>query len=585
MNKWLRALGIVVLVIIIIYGVIAINLYSSVGRFPTGATRPAPAIKTLIWPTIGYPELVAPGSAMNAELYLPGATAGGSLTATLKPVRPELSGLAYALNADASTTGTSERWPRGTRFGGRTVLRVRFTVPAQAVPELYDLSVTRTVGGRQVSDMQPHAVSIAQPGQGKAFTFVSLSDIHVHQRNISRFMTPQSNKGITPDGTPVFFERAIDQVNLLRPDFAVMLGDYVRAQSYAGEYKPEFANFYKSLARFRVPVFMVPGNHDVYWNGVNGAEVYEENIGPLFYSFDAGDAHFTAVNTNQWSAQDRKMMEKFGTFVYPRKWQGQVLGAPDERKPKTYLGQLAWIRDDLAAHQAAATRFMLMHHDPYRPNGKAVAWRNERFAGLFTLGGGGSGSTALKELAARYRVAYTLTGHWHSDYIGRIPWLDHQGYASFVNQTMVTYDEGGMKDSYPGYRSWDVNGKDVTGYTYLDTFHSVPIYDGSVLNGMTDLDRLDRLAMTLARGLPGPGGSAFYLDNYLGEAMDARGLIGIFPAAGSHKVANGELYQAVPLPSNPAFELLYIKTRVGAGVPGPNATTPGDPARVIVTVE
>ena len=85
MNKWLRALGIVVLVIIIIYGVIAINLYSSVGRFPTGATRPAPAIKTLIWPTIGYPELVAPGSAMNAELYLPGATAGGSLTATLKP--------------------------------------------------------------------------------------------------------------------------------------------------------------------------------------------------------------------------------------------------------------------------------------------------------------------------------------------------------------------------------------------------------------------------------------------------------------------------------------------------------------------
>ena len=584
MNKWLRAVGIVVLVIIIIYGIIAINLYSSVGRFPTGFPRPAPAIKSLVWPTIGYPELVAPGSEMSAEVYLPRVSGrSGTFTAILKPVRPELAGLEYSMGAQAYAVGASEHWPKGTRFGEADVWRIRFALPPRAVPELYDLTVTAALGGGQVTDTQPHAVSVTHAGADKAFTFVSLADIHVHQRNISGFMTPQSNKGIAPDGTPVFFERAIEEVNLLRPDFVVMLGDYVRAQTYAGEYQPEFANFYKSLARFRVPVFMVAGNHDAYYNEVDGVRVYEENIGPLFYSFDAGTAHFTAVNTNQWPARDRMMMEKFNLFVYPRKWQGQVAVATDERKPETYRGQLAWLRDDLAAHQGSSVRFMFMHHDPFRPKGKAVAWRNERFGALYTLGGGGLGSTALKELSAKYRVGYVMTGHWHSDYIDRIPWIDRDGFASFVNQTMVTYDEGGMKDSYPGYRTWNVQGKEVTDYTYLDTFHSVPLYDGSVLNGMTDLDRLDRPAISLARGLGAP--SAFYVDSYLGEAMEVRGLTGVFPARSAHKVANGELYQAVPLPSNPSLELLYIRARVGAGVPGTDSATPGDPAKVIVTVD
>jgi 3',5'-cyclic AMP phosphodiesterase CpdA len=585
MNKWLRALAIVLMVIIVIYGVIAINLYSSVGRFPTKVPRPPGHITSLIWPTIGFPELVNAGSPVQAEFLDDGTAKSPTFTATLRPVRAELRGLAYTLGASALTKGTSRYWPVGTRHARQQVWRPSFTLPEAAVPELYDLTIDADIGGRHVSDAQPHAVSVLPPGQHKDFTFVSLSDIHVHQRNISGALTPQSNKGIAPDGTPVFFEKAIDQVNLLRPDFAVMLGDYVRAQRYAGEYQPEFANFYKALSRFEVPVFIVAGNHDVYFNEVDGAKVYEENIGPLHYSFDAGEAHFTAVNTNQWPASDRIVMEKFGTFVYPRKWQGQVLGAADERKTAEYRSQLAWIRDDLARHQGAAARFMLMHHDPYRPNGKAIAWKNERFGAAFTLGGGGLGSTALKELASMYRVGYVLTGHWHSDYVGSIPWTTHSGDAVFANQTMVTFDEGGMKDSYPGYRMWSVQGGSVSGYTYLDDYHSIPLYDGSSLNGMTDLDRLDRPAISVARGMGMQPVPAFYLDSYLGVPIEARGIVGAFPARSTYKVTNGEIYQRVPMPGYSGLEVLYIKATAPAGKPGSSAGTPGEASRTLVIVE
>jgi 3',5'-cyclic AMP phosphodiesterase CpdA len=577
--RWLRALGIVALILIVIYGILAINLYSSVGRFPSDYPNPPPHIKNIIWPTIGYPEMLRPGAEMSAEVMLPGGrTPPLELTASLTPARSELQGLSYAIKPSKVSFGPSERWPRGTAHGRDSAWLLKFAVPAGAVPELYDLTINARLADRTVTDSQHNSVAITAPGREKSYSFVSLSDIHVHRRGISSVYEDQSDEGIALDGRPVFFERAIDQVNLLRPDFAVILGDCVRAQHAPGDYQVEFAHFYEALDRFQVPVFMVAGNHDSYVNEVDGATVWQQNIGPLFYSFDAGEAHFTAVNTSQWPRDDRIVMEKLGFLVYPRKWQGQVLLATDERKPETYTGQLAWIRNDLEQHSAARPRFIMMHHDPYRPNGRAISWKNERFAGVFTLGGGGVGSTALKELAAKYRVDYALTGHLHSDYVGSEAWSNKADKTTYANQTMVTYDTGGMQDSYPGYRVWKLRDDAVWSFTYLDGVHSVPLYDGSVLDGQTDMDHLDRLAMTSTSTPEG-----FTLSSYLGEAMDARGLVGVFPA-GSATAAGGRVYQKVALPSDPARELVYIEATAPAGTPGKNSTTPGTASTTSVTV-
>lgn len=579
--RWLRAVGIFILVVIALYGVIAINVYSSVGKFPSDEALPPAHINEIVWPTIGFPELLQQGSEMSVELDLASAaTAASTVTATLTPARAELDGLSYTLGARTVVAGPSQHWPRGTAHGSGSVLLAKFALPADVVPELYDLSVEVDFGASRETDRQDNAVSVIAPHRSGDFRFISLTDVHVHERNISGFMAPVSDKGVSPDGTPVFFQRAIDQVNLIRPDFVVMMGDYVSGQRRPGEYTTEFEMLYEQLPRFQVPVFMAAGNHDQYVNGVNGAIVFEQNIGPLHYSFDVDNNHFTVVNTSQWSASDRTVMSKFfGLFNYPRKWQGQVLSAVDERKPESYRAQLAWVRDDIIAHGESAHRFMVMHHDPFRPNGKAGAWKNQRFGLVITLGGSGKGSTALKRLAWRYNVDFFITGHWHSDYVGRAGWLDRTGSTGYVNQTMVGFDEGGMQDKYPGYRLWSVEGPAVLGYTYMDGYHSMPFYDGSSLDGDTDLDALDRAALTYRRTEGG-----FSLGSYLGIQLDIKGLIGVFPTSPQYELSSGAAYRAVPLPKDPSRTLLYVQALVGPGVPGADATTVGDQAVTDIVV-
>jgi hypothetical protein len=255
-----------------------------------------------------------------------------------------------------------------------------------------------------------------------------------------------------------------------------------------------------------------------------------------------------------------------------------VLGATDERKPETYVGELAWIKRDLARHPDDQPTFMMMHHDPFRPNGKAISWKNERFAGVYTLGGGGVGSTALKTLASRYTVDYVLTGHLHSDYVGSRLWANRRGSTAYVNQTMVYFDEGGEKDSYPGYRLWSVRNGTASGYTYLDDFHSMPLYDGSNLKGLTDLSKLHTQALSGTRTQKG-----FSVSSYLGVSVPVRGLIGVFPA-GSKSAPGATAYQSVPLPADPTKVLLYLSTAVPAGKPGPDPSTPGTPANAAITV-
>jgi hypothetical protein len=386
----------------------------------------------------------------------------------------------------------------------------------------------------------------------------------------------------------VFFENAIKQVNLIRPDFVILLGDFVYAQHARGEYQVEFENFYHALSEFEVPVFLVPGNHDQYINEVDGARIWEESLGPLYYSFDVAGCHFTAVNTYQWPNGDRIVMSKLGLFVYPRKWQGQALDARNENDERSYVGQLAWIRDDLAAHRGSRLRVMLMHHDPYRPGGTGeLSWKDERFAGVYTLGGGGKGRTALMRLASLYNVAYTFTGHVHSDDVGSEKWADGSGRTVYANQTCVYFDEGGVQEKYPGYRLVEVSGGKVKSIVYLNNKSSIPFYDGSVPNGKTDLDSLDRPAVSATRRNSGvkPGQAGWEVKNYLAMPMVLDGLV--MEAARSsagYAVSAGKVYRSVNVPGSSRV-LLYIRTSIDNGVPGKHAGNPGTPAVNEVTLQ
>jgi len=568
-------------------------LHSPFFRYPSDGEYPPPRINELIWPTIGYPAMVMPGEELTLELDLwTGEESSqeevSGWHAYLSPSRNDLDGLVYELELEDARTGSSERWPyRSAEGRSEEVWHASFRIPQDAVPELYDLNVEVDVGEEHVGDFQPHAVGVTQDTDGD-FTFITLSDIHVHERDNSTLFATQTNKGISEFGDPIFLEEAIRQVNLIRPDFVLMLGDFIRGQRRPGELLSEYERFYETLLQLGVPAFLLPGNHDGYVNEIDGLRWFENNIGPLYYSFDVDDCHFTCLNTYEWPEDDRLVMNKL-LYMEPRKWQGQVLGAEDERDPSTYYGQLAWLNEDLAANRGADLEMVALHHDPYTPDGKGFSYSNVVYGLVYVSAGGGQGKQALLDTVSRHGVDAVFGGHRHTDEIAWVPREDGAGETMYSCQTCVYFDHGGESDHYPGYRLVEVEDGEITSYAYLDGVSSYPFYDGSVPGGITDLEDLEipslDVEVTQTR-LEGEPYIVLEVENYLATAMELEGIMVEAPAPPpeGYKVTGGELYRSVEMPSKPGRVLLCLKTKVRAGTPGTSWEDPGEPGVREITI-
>lgn len=574
---------ILLLVCVALLGVGLSFLHSPFFRYPTDGEYPPARINELIWPTIGYPAMVTPGEELAVELDL--GAGEGEVTgwrARISPSREELESLTFELEPLGARQGESGRWP----YREGRVWHASFRVPPGVPPELYDLSVEADAGGGRISDAQPHAVAVVEE-KGGGFTFVTLSDVHVHERGNSSPFKRQTDKGISPNGEPLFFAQAIEQVNLIRPDLVLVLGDFVRGQRRPGELRSECERFYEALLLLEVPAFLLPGNHDGYVNEIDGKRWYEENIGPLYYSFDFGECHFACLDTYQWPYEDRVVMNKL-IYMEPRKWQGQVLGAGDEGDPATCEGELAWLEDDLAAHAGARLKVMAMHHDPFTPGGKGYSYANVVSFPAYLGAGGGAGREALLGIASRHGVDAVFGGHQHRDALGCVPWDDGDGETVYSCQTCVYFGGGGVDDNYPGYRLVKVEDGEIISLSYLDGVSSYPLYDGSVLRGETDVDALERPALWWEARETATGGAwnaSVEVGSYLAERMVLAGMTVEAPAPppGGYAVKGGEVYRAVEIADRPGRVLLYLRVETGAGIPGgPGA--PGTPAVEVIHI-
>jgi 3',5'-cyclic AMP phosphodiesterase CpdA len=117
------------------------------------------------------------------------------------------------------------------------------------------------------------------------FTFLQISDSHVG-----------FNKAANPD-TLGTLKEAIDRVAAIpvKPDFMIHTGDISHLS------KPEeFDNAEKIISGARLDVHYVPGEHDIIDEGRGKAflDRYGKKagaLGPGYYSFDAGGAHFIGL--------------------------------------------------------------------------------------------------------------------------------------------------------------------------------------------------------------------------------------------------------------------------------------------------
>lgn len=138
---------------------------------------------------------------------------------------------------------------------------------------------------------------------------------------------------------PRVTKQIFSEIGMIRPDFVLWSGDVVYGYGDTpAELSREYDRFASAAALAHAPLFDSPGNHEIHHRdgepcGDRASEAeFRRRFGELYGSFDAGDAHFIALDTAQVCSEDR---------LDP--------------------AQRAWLEADLDAHASARAIFVFSH--------------------------------------------------------------------------------------------------------------------------------------------------------------------------------------------------------------------------------
>lgn len=167
----------------------------------------------------------------------------------------------------------------------------------------------------------------------------------------------------TGEAQPGVYEEAWREAAAENPAFVLTVGDTIQGNDDKTVVS-EWQEVFQLLAPFRrYPLFLTPGNHDV-WSSASAAAYEKYAHHPLHYSFDWQQAHFTILNDSE----------------------------SDDLKPE----EIAFLASDLEAHKAQPVKFIVSH----RPSWLfSAVLHNSAFP--------------LHRLARQYGVQYIIAGHIH----------------------------------------------------------------------------------------------------------------------------------------------------------------------------
>lgn len=165
--------------------------------------------------------------------------------------------------------------------------------------------------------------------------------------------------------------------------YGLMLGDIVH------EDMSLYDNYLAGLSTLGFPMFNVLGNHDndpTAANDVEGRRVFEEKIGPTYYSFNIGKQHFVVLDNLIMKARSSDgSLREYDQGLTDEVWQ--------------------WLQNDLS-YVDTSTTLMIAVHSPMTKL-KTGGSRNESIASHFT---------DYTTLFAKYKAAHIWSGHTHESY-------------------------------------------------------------------------------------------------------------------------------------------------------------------------
>lgn len=382
-----------------------------------------------------------------------------------------------------------------------SIYNVTVSIPEDIAENLYDLEIGYTANGTRVKDEEPNSVKVINEFK-KDFTFIHLTDIHVGSpRNISDPADATEAGMWNPDESKrwLYLQKTIEQVNLLKPDFVVMTGDLMFGQLNPQEYIYEYEETYRMLKKFNVPVYIVPGNHDLYAQDAtlaDGAKYWEQYFGPQYFSFDYGSyAHMIGYNSFDWHKFDR---QGHGSLSVPT-WGGQIRDK-----------QMDWIKQDLEKNGQTASgeqvRGLFSHHNPiwrdkdiwpssdpevseywqeydaqHNPQNLSTLVKGEKLGIKYDQQWHGEGALELIDVMKQHKVDIALHGHTHIDNITEQDGILYSTTASIELSATP----------WVGYRVFqkEAGSDGFNSYVYEGPDRSMPVYqDGNSSAGVVSFE-------------------------------------------------------------------------------------------------
>jgi hypothetical protein len=92
------------------------------------------------------------------------------------------------------------------------------------------------------------------------------------------------------------FSTAVQQVNLLQPEFVMSVGDLIEGAKDEAANRTQWEEFDRYARQFEMPFFYCVGNHD--GNNRPKANVWRERLGRAYYHFTYQDCLFLVLNSN-----------------------------------------------------------------------------------------------------------------------------------------------------------------------------------------------------------------------------------------------------------------------------------------------
>lgn len=335
---------------------------------------------------------------------------------------------------------------------------------------------------KSASAPERHDFELTTSRDQTAFNLLVFGDIHLARRHNDLAQFPRFaddiNKYISEHQSEVFY--------------AVTLGDMVHDQFWIPN-NFGFLEYKEELKRLNgLPVFQTIGNHDhsIAYNTEEGAVIeYRENLGPNYFSFNIGNAHFIALDNINCTTDKEGL--NVGSFI-SHKYAVNIAGE-----------QMEWLKKDLSYVPKDKVVFAFMHSTwHYNPGTKS-------YSSGFNMDDG----EELHTLLNAYKEAHVFSAHSH------LMWnvedgntYEHNAGAVCAAWWVSGYLSPGIhiaKDGAPGgYHVVKVNGKDISWQ-----------YKGVDLPITTQFRTYDRNMIDLSPETQVPNATQKHKDEYIASAQ------------------------------------------------------------------